>query len=1243
MSRLQTIENALVSINETVFQELCDSFLILRNDNYKAFSRTGSQTGKQKTTKGTPDTFLQLPNKKYIFVEYSTNVTQGLPKLKEDIKKCIDVKKTGIPLTEIAEIIICINFNLKAKAIKDLETLLSKTRIRLTVYTLDALALELHLQHRNLVHDYLGLPLDTGQIVSVEKFITEYNKASKGIATPLNNPFLHRETELKDLKNLISKNDLIILYGSPGVGKTKLALETINDFVKESPTYTPFCISYKNAPLLEDLYQNLNTEKDYILFVDDANRIDSFNQIIGFYKAQRTGNLKILITVRDYAFYIVEMLCKDFYFVSYTINKFTDEQITDIVKEEPFGILNSQYHKEIIRIADGNPRIAIMTALLAREKQNIYALADVSDLFEKYYSTFIKDEGEFASTINIKTLGIIAFFYAIPYKDRETVQPILENFGIHYNTFFDCIEKLDRLELVEVQYEYVKISEQNISTYFFYKAFIKDSLLSFEVLFDKYFDNNSARFTDCVIPANNTFGYENVMGKLQPVLQKYWNTIKLDEERSLKLLSVFWFYLQNEALEFVYNIVETLPESTVSSYEVEYETNDFAFAQNKIIELLGEFFRFQNKLKDVIELSFEYTRKLPKHLPELIHKIKESLTFDWEDEQYGFSRQDTLFQILIKGLNNKDLLYSKVFFELSQTFLSFKYRQTKGGRNHSIMFYEYPIPNNAKIRNFRKAIWENTDKNFLNFPTGAFSLQQSYAQRSPDVIKDIMEYDTPFVVDLIEKYLTPDSFEHCRYVHEQIIWCKRNSVIHPDFDLLYSKFINPLYELFLKVNWDRLRDKESYDFDNHREYEKLKESEIRSSLIFNSVSELKSFYENFIFLKNAERESNRWNYNNVFDIIVDENCTRNFELGCQLLKETIANNVIDYVPRITFRNQLTTKEKADFVWNILQEKDFEGKSSWELSFYNNIADELINNKYTPAIKSSIIRLNQGNSIYFGGLHRFINVEPKLFEELLQIIVDRNAGEDKVYIWMDFFNDYFEHLGNDIDLIKKAYTQQVIMQNHFDYEKKGLLKILAKDNHFLVEYINALYLKESSKHYLDDNHELGIVWQIDNIEQPLEEVFDLTNKKEPYMGILKHFCNSFFWNIQGEAKIRAKLFLLDYCKRYYRDSDKINIVVDIVRHSLKEYYNDILLQFISITQDVELFSKIWWRGNGSGVVSGDVILGDLEASEWRNILSIIEKSSLGIKLIPIKQYINSRIESALKYADWERKRKFIERW
>ena len=94
MSRLQAVENALISINDAVFQELCDSFLAIRNRNYSTFSRIGSKSGKQKTIKGTPDTFLLLPNGNYIFVEYSTNITAGLSKLTDDIKKCIDTSKS---------------------------------------------------------------------------------------------------------------------------------------------------------------------------------------------------------------------------------------------------------------------------------------------------------------------------------------------------------------------------------------------------------------------------------------------------------------------------------------------------------------------------------------------------------------------------------------------------------------------------------------------------------------------------------------------------------------------------------------------------------------------------------------------------------------------------------------------------------------------------------------------------------------------------------------------------------------------------------------------------------------------------------------------------------------------------------------------------------------------------------------------------------------------------------------------
>ena len=348
MSRLQTIQNALISINDTVFQDLCDSFLFSINGNYTAYSRTGSQEGKQKTKKGTPDSFFRDRNGKYVFVEYSTNITTGISKLKSDIEKCIDVDKTKVPIQNIDKIILCYNFNLKPHEVQSLYNVIGGARIELILYSLDALSLELCLNHRDLVQEYLNISFDTGQVVSIERFVEEYDKASKGIATPLNNPFVHREKELKELKEIICKDDLIILYGAPGVGKTKLALETIKDFAKENDSYEAYCISYKNSSLIEDLYQYLNEDRDYILFVDDANRIDSLGQVLGLYKAPRKGKLKILMTVRDYACSIIEKSCREMQYESYEIKELTDEQIIDIVKGSPFGILNPLYHKEIM-------------------------------------------------------------------------------------------------------------------------------------------------------------------------------------------------------------------------------------------------------------------------------------------------------------------------------------------------------------------------------------------------------------------------------------------------------------------------------------------------------------------------------------------------------------------------------------------------------------------------------------------------------------------------------------------------------------------------------------------------------------------------------------------------------------------------------------------------------------------------------------------------------------------------------
>lgn len=115
--------------------------------------------------------------------------------------------------------------------------------------------------------------------------------------------------------------------------------------------------------------------------------------------------------------------------------------------------------------------------------------------------------------------------------------------------------------------------------------------------------------------------------------------------------------------------------------------------------------------------------------------------------------------------------------------------------------------------------------------------------------------------------------------------------------------------------------------------------------------------------------------------------------------------------------------------------------------------------------------------------------------------------------------------------------------------------------------------------------------------------------------------------------------MKYLKTVYSDPNRINLVVDIVRNSCKELFESVLLTYVSLNSNTEDFDKIYWRGN-EGSYSGDVIIGDIEATEWHNILSIIEKSPLGIDLIPIKKYVIDQESVALKRGESERERRFL---
>ncbi|MEH7110028.1 hypothetical protein, partial [Bacillus sp. JJ1764] len=163
--------------------------------------------------------------------------------------------------------------------------------------------------------------------------------------------------------------------------------------------------------------------------------------------------------------------------------------------------------------------------------------------------------------------------------------------------------------------------------------------------------------------------------------------------------------------------------------------------------------------------------------------------------------------------------------------------------------------------------------------------------------------------------------------------------------------------------------------------------------------------------------------------------------------------------------------------------------------------------------------------------------------------------------------------------------------------------------------------------------------IENIENSLEKVFDFTLDKELYLGIIKHFCNVFFDDIENRNLERAKEFILEYIKKNHQNIKKMNLIMDIIHNTRNEWFYDVVKTFVSNNQDLNVFSKIWWLKT-SRSFSGDQLISDLEATDWRQILNIINEIDLGIKLIPIKRYVATRIEQLMQYAEEERKNRFL---
>src|SRR3989339_1683110 len=206
MTKIQEIENKLISINDSVFQDLCDAYISLTDPLcIESVCRSGMVTGKQKPRKGTPDSYYLTQTGEYVLIEYTTQSDKPknslIDKIKEDIDKCTSPEKTGVAIDDIVKMIYCLNSKLDISEKNELKQYAYMRGLRmLDIKSLDMLPTALFSKASHLAREFLGIAIDSGQILPVSFFIKRYERS--GIATPLSNSFISRGAELSELEQM---------------------------------------------------------------------------------------------------------------------------------------------------------------------------------------------------------------------------------------------------------------------------------------------------------------------------------------------------------------------------------------------------------------------------------------------------------------------------------------------------------------------------------------------------------------------------------------------------------------------------------------------------------------------------------------------------------------------------------------------------------------------------------------------------------------------------------------------------------------------------------------------------------------------------------------------------------------------------------------------------------------------------------------------------------------------------------
>lgn len=1190
------IEKYLQAVDQATFQKMMNHLLHL--EGYKFLGSPGSVTGKNKTSKGSPDSFFE-DDDNFAFCEFTTQERlEGkqsfFQKLEKDIDHCFDTTKTGIAKSKITTVILCFTEKLTPAEIATLQSRVQSHNpsAQLKLYSIQEIPFRI-LYFPGFAEKYIaGVKTTNGTLYTLPDFL---KTTEKGLQPSLVNDFVGREEEIKMAENYLAAADILILTGLQGVGKSKLAVHLLESLEKQG--YELRVIASSPVPLWDDLQNFLLPDHKYVILFDDANKaLPNLDYLLHFMSQREEGNIKVVITVRDYVRRELDRLVLDKQFYELPINPLSEDKMRDVVRKAwpSEQYLHPALYEKLIGLSNGNPRLALMAIKSMQQPNSNNFFENVAALYDQYFSKVSAEVSFLKNPKMLKALGILSFFNVMDRHDTKLKEELEKIFEIDWADLWETFTVLEQSELVDLfANEIAKISDQVLSTYAFYKTFFdeKTALISYDKWALFFLETYSSKVRKSLIDSINTFGFTELRNTVNSFLIRMQPQLQLKENLSYEFYRCFWFYKEVDTLLFVRKWIDSLEEqpAEVEELDFSFKNQDLGY-KPPVVDLLLNFWEHDTPyLEEALKLGFALLFKQSQRLPQLLKELRDKLSFKRYDYNNGYNKQHILFRHLTDanyGSPNQELV-DRIFLSIAGTFLSWHYHQFGNSSGSSFMIYNFNLVKTPALMALRKIIVDRIFELLPTYSKEALDALNKYTWSGREFDISVFADEQDWFSQLLNKHFDPNNFTHAKIIQEYVIRLKKEKI---DVRHDWSSFLDTDLMKTAKLFTFSLTDEDERL--SMEEVEKRKRqtlSELVKGKDFDFIVNLLIEVQKLYVTEDIHYPETVLGY--LFNSLADENI--------DLYKEVIEHILTtQYKFKYTYgsvifyplKKKLLNKEE---FYRLINKHDYSHKQFWKQLYFEALEESEIDDFQFLELVNFMQSLN--NAVHFHNFKDYIkfnNVYLELKDKLpsvtenhdnviaylVAILMDRK-NEVRVDFGFDFCADCKDFFVSNPDLLKKVYFHQDSIQPHYDFSSKEMKAVAELDANFVVEYIAKRSGDTDFLTFRTDDLKLSFIWDLPNYDAIADRLMDEIIRESPLYSDFEHPANVIFNTLHTEdQKAKALAYISRFIHLHHDKIQHSAIIMNVVVYSFNNHVPQFLRELLLLNKNPELLDYLFLYKN-----------------------------------------------------------------